>query len=37
MPPATAGLGLVSSPYCWPYDYTYDPSHYGRASYIVSW
>ena len=24
-PPATAGLGLVGSPYCWPYDYTYNP------------
>jgi len=29
-PPATVGL----SPYCWPYDYAYDPSHYCGASYI---
>jgi hypothetical protein len=32
-PPATAGV----SPYCWPYDYSYDPAHYCGASYIVSW
>ena len=28
------GLGQVGSPYCWPYDGTYDPSHYCGASYI---
>jgi hypothetical protein len=32
-PPATVGLG-VSSPYCWPYDYSYEPQHYCGASYI---
>jgi hypothetical protein len=32
-PPATAGV----SPYCWPYDYSYDPAHYCGASYIVGW
>ncbi|SHN84165.1 hypothetical protein SAMN05444170_5800 [Bradyrhizobium erythrophlei] len=32
-PPVTAGV----SPYCWPYDYSYDPAHYCGASYIVSW
>ena len=37
MPPPTVGLGLVGSPYCWPYDYSYDPYHYCGASYIVSW
>jgi hypothetical protein len=31
--PATVGLG-VSSPYCWPYDHSYDPQHYCGASYI---
>jgi hypothetical protein len=36
-PPATVGLGMVGSPYCRPYDYTYDPDHYCGASYIVSW
>jgi hypothetical protein len=36
-PPATVGLGLVGSPYCWPYDYNYDPYEYCGASYIVSW
>ena len=30
---ATPGV----SPYCWPYDYSYDPAHYCGASYIVSW
>jgi hypothetical protein len=29
-PPAT----VVSSPYCWPYDYGYDPQQYCGASYI---
>jgi hypothetical protein len=32
-PAATVGIG-VSSPYCWPYDYSYDPQHYCGASYI---
>ena len=32
-PPTTVGLG-VSSPYCWPYDYGYDPQQYCGASYI---
>jgi hypothetical protein len=32
-PPATVGLG-VNSPYCWPYDHSYDPQHYCGASYI---
>jgi len=32
--PATVGLGLVGSPYCWPYDHTYDPYHDCGASYI---
>jgi hypothetical protein len=32
-PLATTGV----SPYCWPYDYSYDPAHYCGASYIVSW
>jgi len=32
-PPAAVGLGLIS-PYCWPYDYSYDPQHYCGASYI---
>ena len=36
-PPATVGLGRVGSPYCWPYDYAYDPYEYCGASYIVSW
>jgi hypothetical protein len=36
-PPATVGLGLVGSPYCWPYDYAYNPYEYCGASYIVSW
>ena len=30
-------LAKPPSPYCWPYDYTYDPDHYCGASYIVSW
>jgi hypothetical protein len=33
-PPATVGLGLVSSPYCWPYDYAYAPYDYCGASYL---
>jgi hypothetical protein len=33
-PSATVGLGLVRSPYCWPYDHTYDPYHDCGASYI---
>jgi hypothetical protein len=37
MPPATVGRDLVGSPYCWPYDYTYDPYDYCGASYIVAW
>jgi hypothetical protein len=37
MPPATVGRGSPASPYCWPYDYTYDPYEYCGASYIVSW
>ncbi len=39
-PPAsltTVGRGLAGSPYCWPYDYAYDPSEYCGASYIVAW
>ena len=37
-PPATVGLGLVGSPYYWPYDYTYNPhEYYCGASYVVSW
>jgi hypothetical protein len=24
----------VGSPYCWPYDQTYDPYHYCGASYL---
>ena len=35
--PPSAGFGLQSSPYCWPYDYAYDPAQYCGASYIVSW
>jgi hypothetical protein len=35
--PASIGLGRVGSPYCWPYDYAYDPYEYCGASYIVSW
>jgi hypothetical protein len=27
----------ANSPYCWPYDHSYDPDHYCGASYIVSW
>jgi hypothetical protein len=36
-PPASVGLGLVGSRYCWPYDYAYNPYEYCGASYIVSW
>ena len=33
----TVGRGLAGSPYCWPYDYAYDPYEYCGASYIVAW
>jgi hypothetical protein len=37
VPPVTVGRELVGSPYCWPYDYAYNPYDYCGASYIVSW
>ncbi len=37
MPPAPVRRDLVGFPYCWPYDYTYDPYDYCGASYIVAW
>ncbi len=37
MLPAIVGVGRPASPYCWPYDFTYDPYEYCGASYIVSW
>ena len=27
----------VGSPYCWPYDYAFNPYEYCGASYIISW
>lgn len=37
VPPVTVGRELVGSPYCWPYDYAYNPYEFCGASYIVSW
>jgi hypothetical protein len=37
VPPPTVERELVGSPYCWPYDYAFNPYDYCGASYIVSW
>lgn len=34
--PAMAPV-VAGSPYCWPYDYSFDPYDYCGASYIVAW